>query len=140
MVRSPRTFLSEEPSLQTELLQETERQLLAWSKYRHENVVGLFGIARFRDQIAIVTFGTGDTVLPMYLARNPNADRLHMSLQVTSGLVYLHSLGVTHHALKASNVEVEPGGVARLGGFDSFYDDLTIRYSTKDIEASLWWM
>ncbi|KAG8725262.1 hypothetical protein FRC09_004034 [Ceratobasidium sp. 395] len=139
-VRSPRTFLSERLSGKTRVLQETEKSILAWSKYHHENVAEVFGIARFRDQIVIVTFGAEIVALPAYLTRNPSADKLRISLQITSGAVYLHSLGAVHHAVKASNVEVDSGGVAKLAGFDSFYNDLTTDYSTQSIETSLWWM
>ncbi|KAG9119041.1 hypothetical protein FRC07_006154, partial [Ceratobasidium sp. 392] len=69
------------------------------------------------------------------------------SLQVTSGLTYLHDLGVIHHASKAvgnfretSNVEVDSSEVTKLGGFDSCFDKLTTGYLTKSIETSLWWM
>ena len=74
----------------------------------------LFGIARHRNQIAVVMFGEG-LVLLEYIAKNPGVDRCQLvksggycldlayvnyiqAAQISSGLAYLHKHNIVSAA------------------------------------------
>ncbi|GAB1524251.1 hypothetical protein RhiTH_007404 [Rhizoctonia solani] len=61
------------------------------------------------------------SVLRVFLARNPDADRCQLSTQICEGVAYLHSIGIAHGDLKGDNVFVSDSGsalIADLGSAD----------------------
>ncbi|KAG8727129.1 hypothetical protein FRC11_013864, partial [Ceratobasidium sp. 423] len=102
------------------VLKRSARELHLWSKMKHENVHELMGIILFRGKaLGMVSEWMENGDLHEYLRRNPQADRLNLSLQVASGLTYVHSCNMVHGDVKAPNVLVSSDGVAKLTDFGS---------------------
>ncbi|KAG8772630.1 hypothetical protein FRC12_002960 [Ceratobasidium sp. 428] len=83
----------------------------------HENIAKLFGMAVFRDRIAMISpwIDTGDFY--KFIEKFPGADRMGIRIQVANGLAYLHEQGVIHGDLKAHNVLIGSDGIAKLTDF-----------------------
>ncbi|CAE6464435.1 unnamed protein product [Rhizoctonia solani] len=65
-----------------------------------------------------------------YLRKNPWVDRYRMSIQVASGLAYMHNGQAVHGDLKALNVLVSSEGVAKLTDFDfSIMSEVSLVFS-----------
>jgi hypothetical protein len=54
------------------------RELYAWSSLKHNNIVGLIGLAQFRGQIAMISPWMENGHLPDYISRNPDVDRIQL--------------------------------------------------------------
>ncbi|QRW21096.1 Tyrosine kinase specific for activated [Rhizoctonia solani] len=59
------------------------------------------------------------SVLRVFLARNPDADRCQLSTQICEGVAYLHNIGIAHGDLKGDNVFVSDSGSALLADLGS---------------------
>lgn len=57
------------------MIQEAAHELHVWSKCTHSYVQELLGIARVRDQIAMVSQWLEHGAVPEYLRKYPIADR-----------------------------------------------------------------
>ncbi|KAG8710635.1 hypothetical protein FRC08_016918 [Ceratobasidium sp. 394] len=93
------------------------RELYTWSKCRHPNVLPLLGLAKFQDQIRMVSLWMENGSLPSYLDKHPELSRCNMSTHVCTGLEYLHRTGVVHGDLKGNNVLVSDKGVPMITDF-----------------------
>ncbi|KAF8601625.1 kinase-like protein [Ceratobasidium sp. AG-I] len=98
-------------------LKHAARELHAWSKCNHPNVLKLIGLAIFRDQIGMVSLWMENGNLPNYLSQNPAADRIKLSAQISEGLAYLHTSGIVHGDLKGLNVLISGDGTPVLTDF-----------------------
>ncbi|KAG9084174.1 hypothetical protein FS749_005426 [Ceratobasidium sp. UAMH 11750] len=98
-------------------LKRTARELYTWSKCEHPNVVRLLGLARFRDQIAMVSLWMENGQLRTYINQYPNVDRFDLCIQIADGLAYLHRIGIIHGDLKGPNVLISKAGTASLIDF-----------------------
>ncbi|KAG8771259.1 hypothetical protein FRC12_003723 [Ceratobasidium sp. 428] len=76
------------------------REIHAWAKCHHDNVLELIGLTQHREKLAVVAPWMENGNLRQYLGKNPDVDRLDLCLQITRGLVYLHSRGMVHGDLK----------------------------------------
>ncbi|KAG8742889.1 hypothetical protein FRC10_000809 [Ceratobasidium sp. 414] len=54
------------------------RELYAWSKCDHPNVLPLLGLAVFQEQIRMISLWLGNGSLPSYLDKHPDLDRCKM--------------------------------------------------------------
>ncbi|QRV95661.1 Tyrosine kinase catalytic domain protein [Ceratobasidium sp. AG-Ba] len=75
-------------------LKDVARELHTWGKCNHPNVLKLLGLARFHDQIAMISPWMEYGELPKYLSQNPKVNRYHISAQVSEGLSHLHGHGI----------------------------------------------
>ncbi|KAF8755442.1 GAT domain [Rhizoctonia solani] len=93
------------------------RELYAWSQCNHPNVIPLLGLAIFRNRIGMLSPWMGQGNLPRYLQTVPDADRLHMCIQICEALSYLHQIRIIHCDLKGANVLVSEEGTPFLTDF-----------------------
>ncbi|KAG9111562.1 hypothetical protein FRC07_008045, partial [Ceratobasidium sp. 392] len=66
-------------------LKAVAKELHAWSKCKHENVIELIGLTLFRGQLATLSPWMVNRAIPHYLAKHPDADRF--KLEVMTGKV-----------------------------------------------------
>ncbi|KAG9105265.1 hypothetical protein FRC07_009442, partial [Ceratobasidium sp. 392] len=141
----------------TKHLKEAARELHTWAKCDHPNVVKLLGLAKFRDQIGMVSMWMENGNLPSYLSRNPDADRckivrsvshlaqiihessfFEQSTQICEGLAYLHSCDIVHGDLKGLNVLISDSGTPMLTDFgNAILRDRTLLFTATTVKASL---
>ncbi|KAJ3531868.1 hypothetical protein NM688_g7511 [Phlebia brevispora] len=86
--------------LSREQRQEFYHDLRTWSELRHPNVLPFYG-ACLEAEIPYLLmkyclFGTVDR----YLEKYPDADRMKLAHNITSGLTYLHSQNIIHADIK----------------------------------------
>ncbi|KAG8735757.1 hypothetical protein FRC10_010175 [Ceratobasidium sp. 414] len=109
------------------------RELCTWSKCSHPNVLPLLGLAKFQNQIRMVSLWMENGSLPSYLDAHPDISRCSMGVHVCNGLEYLHRARVvsislvfeildlilqqTHGDLKGNNVLVSSEGVPMITDF-----------------------
>ncbi|KAG9120049.1 GTP-binding protein Rho1 [Ceratobasidium sp. 392] len=87
------------------------REIHAWTKCHHDNVLELLGLTQHRGKLAVVSPWMENGNLRQYLGRNPDADRVELCLQITRGLAYLHEHDMVHGDLKGVS---DPLSAARL--------------------------
>ncbi|KAG9088663.1 hypothetical protein FS749_001990 [Ceratobasidium sp. UAMH 11750] len=128
-IKCPRFFLSTNDINQADL-KAAARELYAWSKYSHPNVVELLGVAQFRDRIAMISPWMKNGTLCQYIIRSPNADRYRLCLGIASGVAYLHSMGTVHGDIKGLNVLISHDGTPKLIDFgNSRLNSSTLRFT-----------
>ncbi|KAG9104513.1 hypothetical protein FRC07_009788 [Ceratobasidium sp. 392] len=125
-IKCPRLFLRNDEQ-GNKILKNIAREIYAWSKLKHPNVLELVGLSTFRGQISIVSSWMENGTLPDYVTKHPEADRFELCAQVASGLAYLHKSDTIHGDVKGlaiqtqrmaqSNVLVSESGVAKLADF-----------------------
>ncbi|KAF8608901.1 kinase-like protein [Ceratobasidium sp. AG-I] len=98
-------------------LKQAARELHAWAKCNHPNVLKLIGLAIFRGQLGMVSLWMQNGSLPNYLSQNPDANRSGISAQISEGLAYLHATNIVHGDLKGLNVLISGDGVPVLTDF-----------------------
>ncbi|KAG8710771.1 hypothetical protein FRC11_004149 [Ceratobasidium sp. 423] len=118
------------------------RELYAWSRCKHPNVVELMGMAVFRDSLAMVSMWAESGTLPIYLERNPKADRCLLSVLISRGLTYLHSNSIIHGDLKGINVLISHDGIPMLNDFgNARIQNATLQFSqsTTGVKHTIRW-
>ncbi|KAG8713140.1 hypothetical protein FRC09_019055 [Ceratobasidium sp. 395] len=115
-IKCPRLFLTYDEQGK-KVLKNVAREIYAWSKLKHPNVLELIGLATFRGQISIVSSWMENGTLPDYVSKCPDVDRFELCAQVSAGLAYLHRSETIHGDVKGSNVLVSKSGVAKLADF-----------------------
>ncbi|KAG9076409.1 hypothetical protein FS749_011816 [Ceratobasidium sp. UAMH 11750] len=119
-------------------LKHAARELHTWAKCDHPNVLKLLGLAKFRDQIGMVSMWMEHGSLPGYLSREPTADRCQISTQICEGLTYLHRSDIIHGDLKGLNVLVSDDGTPMLADFgNAILRDRTLLFTVTTMKASL---
>ncbi|CEL60554.1 hypothetical protein RSOLAG1IB_09736 [Rhizoctonia solani AG-1 IB] len=91
----------------------------SWSKHRHPNLLEIFGLALFRNQIALVSPWMANGTITTYIKERPEANRPKLCAEVASGLAYLHEKETAHGDLKGVNVLVDGNGNAKIIDFGS---------------------
>ncbi|KAG8733278.1 hypothetical protein FRC11_007454 [Ceratobasidium sp. 423] len=84
----------------------------------HRNIHELLGLTMFQDGIGLVLSWASNGNVREYLRITPNADRLHLCVQICEGVSYLHRVGMVHGDIKGANVLVTEDGTAKLTDFD----------------------
>ncbi|KAG9076276.1 hypothetical protein FS749_011961, partial [Ceratobasidium sp. UAMH 11750] len=119
-------------------LKHAARELHTWAKCDHPNVLKLLGLAKFRDQIGMVSMWMEHGSLPGYLSREQTADRCQISTQICEGLAYLHRSDIVHGDLKGLNVLVSSDGIPMLADFgNAILRDRTLLFTATTTKASL---
>ncbi|QRV93573.1 Tyrosine kinase catalytic domain protein [Ceratobasidium sp. AG-Ba] len=101
-IKCPRFFIHRS-EIDRSTMKAAARELHAWSKYNHPNVLGLLGVARFRDRIAMISPWMKNGTMSQYIARTPNADRYRLCGEIASGVAYLHGMGTVHGDIKGNS-------------------------------------
>ncbi|KAG8698335.1 hypothetical protein FRC08_005994 [Ceratobasidium sp. 394] len=127
-IKCPRLFLRNDDQ-GNKILKATAREIYAWSKLRHPNILELIGFSTFRGQISIVSSWMENGTLPEYVSKHPEADRFQLCTQVSAGLAYLHRSDIVHGDVKGSNVLASGSGVAKLADFGN---TVLKKYGTLD--------
>ncbi|KAG9125077.1 hypothetical protein FRC07_009066 [Ceratobasidium sp. 392] len=100
------------------LLRYAARELYAWSKCDHPNVLELLGLAEIHGQIAMVSPWMVNGPVGLFLGRQDMpVDRCSMCAQVAEGLVYLHAGNIVHGDIKGLNVLVSSDHTLKLTDF-----------------------
>ncbi|KAG9082157.1 hypothetical protein FRC06_005195, partial [Ceratobasidium sp. 370] len=108
------------------------REIHAWAKCDHENVLELFGLVQHRGKLAVVSPWMENGNLRQYLSKKPDVDRLDLCLQITKGLAYLHQHDMVHGDLKGANVLISDTGIAKLADFgNTELKEQTLQFTTR---------
>ncbi|KAG9122672.1 hypothetical protein FRC07_000859, partial [Ceratobasidium sp. 392] len=108
------------------------REIYAWSKCNHDNVIALLGLGQYRGRLAMISPWMENGTLPEYVGKNPGVDRLELCLQIARGLSYLHQCNMVHGDLKGANVLVSEAGVLKLADFgDTKLKEQSLRFTTR---------
>ncbi|KAG9100251.1 hypothetical protein FRC06_004355 [Ceratobasidium sp. 370] len=108
-IKCPRLFLKNDEQ-GSKVLKNIAREIYAWSKLRHPNILELIGLSTFRGQISIVSSWMENGTLPEYVSKHPEADRFQLAS-------YLHKSDIVHGDVKGSNVLISGTGVAKFADF-----------------------
>ncbi|CAE6418559.1 unnamed protein product [Rhizoctonia solani] len=119
--------------LQKKSLKHAAHELYAWSKCNHPSILKNLGFARFGGHILLVSPWMKNGSLVHYLDENPQSDRLKLSIELSSALAYLHSMGIIHGDIKAENVIMSDDGHSQLGDFGSA---ILLNYSSVDFSET----
>ncbi|KAF8061461.1 hypothetical protein FPV67DRAFT_1509075 [Lyophyllum atratum] len=119
-LRLPRTLTND-----ADVRKRFQREVTIWRSLDHPNVVPLYGIVYFSDELYSVSPWMDNGTAFSYVQTNPTADRLRILNQVASGLEYLHVNGIVHGDLRGANILISRDGVAGLSdfGLSKFLED-----------------
>ncbi|KAG8691254.1 hypothetical protein FRC08_010221, partial [Ceratobasidium sp. 394] len=76
-IKCPKLFLRNN-NQGNKILKATAREIYAWSKLRHPNILELIGFSTFRGQISIVSSWMENGPLPEYVSKHTEADRFQL--------------------------------------------------------------
>ncbi|KAH7327577.1 kinase-like domain-containing protein [Rhizoctonia solani] len=119
-------------------LKHAARELYIWSKCQHPNVLELLGVAKFRDQIAMVSPWMEQGNLCWYISQNPHVERYGLCVQVSEGVAYLHGEGTVHGDIKGANVLVSQDGYLKLTDFgNATLHEYTLKFTSTTSTPSV---
>ncbi|KAG8717394.1 hypothetical protein FRC09_014354 [Ceratobasidium sp. 395] len=84
----------------SEILKHTAREIYAWAKCDHPGILKFRGIARFRNQVAMVSEWMPNGSLSNYLRKRPSINRIQLCVRLSEALEYMHARGVVHGDIK----------------------------------------
>lgn len=96
------------------------REGKAAGKLAHPNIVTVYEVGQENDRYYIaMEFLEGQTLRDVIQSGGPLSlkDAISYSLQLCSALAYAHEHGVVHRDVKPENVQILPGGYAKLTDF-----------------------
>ncbi|KAG8732056.1 hypothetical protein FRC11_000869 [Ceratobasidium sp. 423] len=100
-------------------LKHSAHEIYAWSKCNHPGILPLFGFARYKEHILLISPWMKNGSLVHYIAKHPQRNRIQLSVELSSAVAYLHSKGIAHGDIKADNVIISDDGHVQLGDFGS---------------------
>ncbi|KAF8595125.1 kinase-like protein [Ceratobasidium sp. AG-I] len=124
------------------MLQQAAHELHVWSKCTHPYVQELLGVARVREQIAMISRWLEHGDLPEYLQNYPTTDRCKMCTRVAEGLTYLHGRGIVsvHGDIKGGNILVADDHAPKLTDFgNATLQDYSLRFATTTTKRHISW-
>lgn len=100
-----------------------------WSKLSHPNIHRFLGCSLRSDPPFLVSELCKRGNALSYLRKYPRANRVQLVYQIANGMEYLHSKGVLHGDLKASNVLIDERGGALITdfGLSGIYLDISVQ-------------
>ncbi|EUC55166.1 tyrosine kinase family catalytic domain protein [Rhizoctonia solani AG-3 Rhs1AP] len=104
-----------------ELVEAFSNELYVWSKCKHPNVMGLIGMAKYRNQFAMVSPWMHNGHLERLISRRdfPLEERYRLCIQIVEGVAYLHAKKIVHGDLNARNILMSSEGIPHLNDFGS---------------------
>ncbi|CAE7114097.1 unnamed protein product [Rhizoctonia solani] len=119
-------------------LKHAAHELYVWSKCRHPCILELFGVAIFRDQIAMVSPWVENGHLRWFLSQNPQANRCELCIRIADGVDYLHKNGTVHGDLKPENILVGKDHTPKLTDFgNAVLSEYTLKFTHSDTSSSM---
>ncbi|KAG9122748.1 hypothetical protein FRC07_000739, partial [Ceratobasidium sp. 392] len=104
-IKCLRLYLQQnEPDSLNKVLKDAARELYAWSRLEHKNVLKLFGLAQFQNRLAMVSPWMDKGTLLQYIKHNPATNRYELCVDISEGVAYLHENGVSVNLFKAPEV------------------------------------
>ncbi|KAG8717390.1 hypothetical protein FRC09_014350 [Ceratobasidium sp. 395] len=88
----------------SKVLKHTAQEVYTWAKCDHPGILRLRGIARFQDQVAMVSEWMPNGSLTDYLRKQPSIDRIQLCVQLSEALEYMHGKRIVHGDIKPANV------------------------------------
>ncbi|CAE6519783.1 unnamed protein product [Rhizoctonia solani] len=129
-VKSLRMLVSADDSGEKRL-KHAAHELYVWSKCRHPNILELIGVAKFDNQIAMVSPWMGNGNLSWYLSQHPETDRYRLSSQIADAVAYLRSCNMVHGDIKGANILVSDEHIPKLADFgNSVLGEYTLTFTT----------
>ena len=125
------------------LLNEFQRETEVHARLRHTNIITLYGVCIEPMKYALVMEFMARGSLYDVL-KNPEelpwSLRLNMSLDMISGLLYLHTQDIIHRDLKSLNILVDDHMRAKIADFGLAKIKLTTATMTKSAGGTPHWM
>ena len=119
-------------------LKRAARELYVWSKCKHPNVLGLTGVALYRDQIAMVSPWMERGSLRRLLFHQEKFDRYTLCVQITDGVAYMHSEKMVHGDLKCDNILVSADFIPKLTDFgNASLKEYTLQFTNTTSSAGI---
>ncbi|KAG9113372.1 Microtubule-associated protein, microtubule dynamics during spindle orientation, partial [Ceratobasidium sp. 392] len=119
-------------------LKNAARELHTWAKCDHPNVLKLLGLARFRDQIGMVSLWMDHGSLPSYLQLEPTANRCNPTSSSQRKYVKDSHIFIVHGDLKGINVLISSSGTPMLADFgNAILKDRTLQFTATTKATSL---
>ncbi|KAF9460361.1 kinase-like domain-containing protein [Collybia nuda] len=122
-------------------------EVQVWSRLSHSNVLKFHGACLESTKPFIVSTLCKNGNALSFLRASPHSSRLHILHDISVGMVYLHSQGVIHADLKASNILIGDNGEALITDFglstvqDQVSSSISVtRISSDRVGGTLRWM
>ncbi|CAE7202794.1 unnamed protein product [Rhizoctonia solani] len=121
------------------------REIYAWSKCKHQNILGVIGLAPGPEFIAMVFPWTDYLDLRGFLRAHPQADRYALSTRIAYGVAYLHSKNIVHGCIMGSNIAMMQDHTPKITGFceaalsNSGFLDLSRLHHTESRYSPIRW-
>ncbi|CAE6522169.1 unnamed protein product [Rhizoctonia solani] len=135
-IKSARIFVSSREGF-AQTTKSLARELYSWSKCKHPNVLELYGLAYFNNQIATVSPWMDNGTLPQYINQHAQSDVRNLCYQISGSVAYLHGMGVVHGDIKGANVLIADDGTPKLADFgNTILRAYSLRFTGTLDEAS----
>ncbi|KAG8796439.1 hypothetical protein FRC12_022921 [Ceratobasidium sp. 428] len=115
-------------------VKHTARELSTWAKLKNDNILELFGLAIFRNCLAMVSPWMELGNVHHAIKINPNLDRYRLCKQLATVIKYLHEVeNVIHGDIKGENILMASDGTLKLTDFGlAIMHDKTLQFSETD--------
>ncbi|KDN42262.1 hypothetical protein RSAG8_06929, partial [Rhizoctonia solani AG-8 WAC10335] len=100
-------------------LQQVAHELYIWTKCKHRNILELFGMAIFHDNLAMISPWIDNSTLDWFISQNPQVDRYGLCAQVAEAIAYMHIQHIVHGDIKCGNILVSRDHVVKIMDFGS---------------------
>ncbi|KAG9041885.1 hypothetical protein FS837_011622, partial [Tulasnella sp. UAMH 9824] len=94
-----------------------EREAATWRNLRHPHILKFLGTFRRDGHIYFVSPFINNGTLVEYIAARPATNRIRLLSETADAIQYLHTEGIVHGDLKASNILIEDDGSCLLCDF-----------------------
>ncbi|EUC62630.1 tyrosine kinase catalytic domain protein [Rhizoctonia solani AG-3 Rhs1AP] len=125
---------------ENKLFKHAAHELYIWSKCKHPNILELIGMAKFRNQITMVSPWMENGNLQSFLPQHSELDRCKMCVQISDSISYLHSQGVVHGDIKGANILVSHDHTPKLADFGNAWlseEAPSLRFATTTSSTSM---
>lgn len=115
-------MMSEELVIEEEMRGRFNREAKSVAKLQHPNIVTIFDFGELEDAgvpYIVMELLDGVSLAQMMEDRQPERleDKVQIVAQICRGLDYAHKRGVIHRDVKPGNIQVLPGGTAKVLDF-----------------------
>ncbi|EMD31573.1 hypothetical protein CERSUDRAFT_119619 [Gelatoporia subvermispora B] len=100
-------------------------EAVIWKYMRHPNIAQFYGVRSNGRDLLLVSQLMQHGVITSFLRNNPTENRLKLIADAAKGVSYLHTMGIVHGDLKATNIVINNKRVACVVNFGL----ATLRYN-----------